>query len=95
MNGPISDDDDPTRDDVRVRLAQELSVQVHDHIIKETVAKEITNKLVEAIALWAQGFNERGRTVNRHCRFEAFEAFEAPAPLATQVTDDASIPIEE
>ena len=78
MSGPISDDDGPTRDDVRVRITQEgrLSIQVRDHTIRETVESEITNRIVEAIAVWTRDLNERGideagRIVHRHCRLDS------------------------
>jgi hypothetical protein len=91
LMSPISDDDDPTRDDVRVRLGQELSVEVDHHTIKETVEKEITNKIVQAIAVFARDVNP-GFIIHRHCRLVMQPE---AAPLATQATDDASIPIEE
>jgi hypothetical protein len=80
MDDPTPNGDEPTRDDVEVYLPRErdsLSVRGYEDAVGEAVETEIGNKIVQAIASWAQDFNERNRVgpgESRHCRLVALDA---------------------
>jgi hypothetical protein len=79
-DGRTHDDDEPTRAPVDVYLPRDqgsVSVRGYEDAIAEGLESEIRNKIVEAVAAWAQDFNERNRVrpgAARHCRRVALNA---------------------